>query len=322
MPERRLKLIVTRRLPQAVEARMAELFDAELSSDDSPLPPEALAEAAGRCDVLVPTLTDRLDANLLERAGDRLGLIASFGAGTDHIDLAAARARGILVTNTPGVLTEDTADLIMALILCVPRGFGEAERVLRAGGWTGWGPTDMLGRSLSGKVLGIVGMGRIGRAVAARAQACGMKIHYHNRSRLPEADEAGACYRPELDGLLAEADVLSLCCPYSPETHHLIDARRLGLMKRDAFLINAARGNVVDEEALLAALEGGRIAGAGLDVYPKEPEVNPRLIGLPNVMLLPHLGSATIETRTAMGEKVIDNILAFAAGREPLDRVV
>ena len=321
MPER-LKLIVTRRLPHAVEARMAELFDAELSVDDAPMSREALADAAERCDVLVPTLTDRLDASMIEGAGHRLRLIASFGAGTDHIGLAAARARGILVTNTPGVLTEDTADLIMALILCVPRGFGEAERVLRSGGWTGWGPTDMLGRSLSGKTLGIVGMGRIGRAVATRARACGMRIHYHNRSRLPEREEAGAVYRPELDAMLGESDVLSLCCPYSAETHHLIDARRLGLMKREAFLINAARGNVVDEEALLAALESGALAGAGLDVYPKEPEVNPRLVALRNVMLLPHLGSATIETRTAMGEKVIDNIIAFAAGQEPPDRVV
>jgi glyoxylate reductase len=272
-------------------------------------------------DVLVPTLPDRIDAELIAGAGAPLRLIANFGAGTDHIDLPAARARGILVSNTPGVLTEDTADLIMALILCVPRGFGEGERIVRAGRWIGWGPTDQLGRSLTGKALGIVGMGRIGRAVAKRAAACGMAVHYHNRSRLEPEQEGGARYWGDLDAMLAEADIVSLCCPYSPETHHLIDARRLELMKDDAFLINAARGGVVDEEALLAALEGGGIAAAGLDVYPSEPEVNPRLVALPNVMLLPHLGSATLETRTAMGEKVIDNVLAWAAGRELPDLV-
>ena len=301
---------------------MEELFDVRRNQDDHPFSREELEAAMAEADVLVPTLPDRIDAALIAGAGDRLRLIANFGAGTDHIDLSGARARGILVSNTPGVLTEDTADLIMALILCVPRGFGEGERIVRAGGWQGWGPIDQLGRSLTGKGLGIVGMGRIGRAVAKRAAACGMAIHYHNRSRLGAEQEAGARYWPDLDAMLGQSDVVSLCCPYSPETHHLIDAGRLKLMKRDAFLINAARGNVVDEEALLDALEGGAIAGAGLDVYPNELEVNPRLVALPNVMLLPHLGSATLETRTAMGEKVIDNVLAWAAGGELPDRVV
>ena len=313
------KVIVTRRLPEPVETRMAMLFDAELNAADRPFSDEALADAARRCDVLVPTVTDRLDADLFARAGGGLGLIASFGVGTDHIDLPAARARGIAVTNTPDVLTEDTADLVMALILMAPRRLGEGERVLRSGRWRGWGPTDQLGRSLAGKALGIVGMGRIGRAVARRARACGMTIHYHNRS--PVAGHE-ARYWPELDAMLAEMDVVSVNAPYGPDTHHLLDRRRLGLMRRDSWLINAARGAIVDQEALIEALEAGAIAGAGLDVYPREPEVDPRLLALPNVVLLPHLGSATLETRTAMGDKVIANILAFAERRPLPDRVV
>jgi glyoxylate reductase len=320
MPSKRPRVIVTRRLPDAVEARLASLFEAELSPDDRPLGPAGIAAAAARCEVLVPTLTDKVTAEALKPGGS-LGMVASFGAGTDHIDLEAARAAGIVVANTPDVLTDDTADLILSLILSASRGFSAAERLLRAGGWTGWAPTNLLGRTVTGKMLAIVGLGRIGRAVGKRAAACGMIVHYHNRSRLSPEAEAGAVYRAGLDAMLAEADVLALCCPYTAETHALIDGRRLALMKRGAFLVNAARGQVVDEEALIAALASGALGGAGLDVYPNEPEVDPRLIALPNTTLLPHLGSATVETRTRMGEKAIENILAWAAGEEPPNRV-
>jgi glyoxylate reductase len=272
-----------------------------------------------RCDVLATSVRDRIDAGLIAEAGERLRLIANFGAGTDNIDLPAARARGIAVANTPDVLTEDTADLVMALILIGPRRLGEGERNLRAGLWRGWGPTDQLGASLTGKALGIVGLGRIGRAVARRARAFGMTVHYHNRRPAADCD---ARYWPDLDAMLSAMDVVSLNAPYGPETHHLIDRRRLALMRGDSWLINAARGGLVDEEALIEALAAGRIAGAGLDVYPNEPEVDPRLLDLPNLVLLPHLGSATLESRTAMGEKVLANIAAFAEGRELPDRVV
>lgn len=314
-----MKVIVTRRLPATVEAKLAAAFDAELNGADAPFDRDRLREAMARCDVLAPTVTDRIDAGLIEGAGERLGLIANFGAGTDNIDLAAARARGIAVSNTPDVLTEDTADLVIALILMGLRGLGEGERVIRSGRWRGWSPTDQLGRSLAGKALGIVGMGRIGAAVARRAAAFGMTLHYHNRR--PVAG-TGARYWPELDSMLGAMDVVSLNAPYGPATHHLIDRRRLGLMRRDCWLINAARGGLVDQEALIEAVAAGRIAGAGLDVYPDEPDVDPRLLDLPNLVLLPHLGSATLESRTAMGEKVLANIAAFAEGRELPDRVV
>jgi glyoxylate reductase len=322
MPERP-QVIVTRRLPEPVEARLEALFQAEINRSGKGLTREQLAAAMSRCDILACSVGDRIDAALLGESGARLKLIANFGAGTDHIDLAAAQAKGIAVANTPDVLTEDTADIVIAVILTALRRLGEGERALRAGRWGGWKPTDFLGRSLRGKALGIVGMGRIGRAVARRAAAFGMEIHYHNRNRLPAAIEEalGAHWWAELDAMLPEMDVLSLNAPYGADTHHLIDARRLALMRRDAWLINAARGGLVDEEALIAALESGTIAGAGLDVYPKEPEVNPRLVALPNVVLLPHLGSATVETRMAMGEKVIANILAFVEGRPLPDRV-
>jgi glyoxylate reductase len=313
-----MKVVVTRRLPESVEAKLAERFDACLNSSDGLFDRNGLLEAMRRCDVLVPSVRDRIDSGLIAQAGERLRLIANFGAGTDNIDLPAAQARGIAVTNTPGVLTEDTADLVMALILIGPRRLGEGERNLRAGRWRGWGPTDQLGRSLTGKALGIVGLGRIGGAVARRARAFGMSVHYHNRRAVPGE---GARYWPDLDSMLPEMDVVSLNAPYGPATHHLIDRRRLGLMRRDAWLINAARGGLVDEEALIEALAAGRVAGAGLDVYPNEPEVDPRLLELPNVVLLPHLGSATLESRTAMGEKVLANIVAFADGRELPDRV-
>jgi len=313
-----MKVIVTRRLPATVEARLAASFEAELSTDDIPFDRARLSEAMRRCDVLAPSVRDRIDAALIAGAGERLKLIANFGAGTDNIDLPAARARDIAVTNTPGVLTEDTADLVMALILMALRRLGDGERTLRAGRWRGWGPTDQLGRGLAGKALGIIGMGRIGRAVARRARAFGMAIHYHNRRAVAGDD---ARYWPDLDAMLAAMDVVSLNAPYAPRTHHLIDSRRLGLMRRDSWLINAARGGLVDQEALIEALAAGRIAGAGLDVYPNEPEIDPRLLALPNLVLLPHLGSATLESRTAMGEKVLANIMAFAEGRKPPDRV-
>jgi glyoxylate reductase len=314
-----MKVVVTRKLPDSVEAGLAARFGAELNLADSPFDRPRLREAMRRCDVLVPSVRDRVDAGLIAEAGDRLRLIANFGAGTDNIDLAAAKARGIAVTNTPDVLTADTADLVMALILIGPRRLGEGERNLRAGRWRGWGPTDQLGRSLTGKALGIIGMGRIGGAVARRARAFGMTVHYHNRRPVPGEE---ARYWPDLDAMLPGMDVVSLNAPYGPVTHHLIDRRRLALIRPDAWLINAARGGLVDEEALIEALAAGRIAGAGLDVYPNEPEVDPRLLDLPNLALLPHLGSATLESRTAMGEKVLANVTAFAKGRELPDRVI
>jgi len=321
---KRLKVLVMRRLPEAVETRIAKLFDAALNPADSPLPQDAFAEALAEVDALVPSVANPVDAAAIAGAGPRLGLIANFGVGVDNIDLEAARARGVAVTNTPGVLTEDTADIALALMLMAARRPGPAERALRAGAWAGWGPTDQLGTSLTGKRLAIVGMGRIGQALARRARALGMHVDYHSRRRLAEAEEEAldARYRGELDAMLAEADVVSLHAPYARETHHLLDRRRLGLMRRSAFLINAARGAIVDEEALIAALEAGAIAGAGLDVYVNEPHIDPRLIALDNVVLLPHLGSATVETRTAMGMKVVENLLAFAEGRELPDRVV
>jgi glyoxylate reductase len=310
------RIIVTRPLPPPIEAKLAARFGAELVP--SPMAPDALAEAMRRCQILVG---DRIDATAIAAAGDGLKLIANFGVGVDHIDLAAAQAAGIAVTNTPEVLTDDTADIVIALILMVLRRLGEGERAVRSGAWGGWKPAGFLGRAAGGKTLGIVGMGRIGQAVAARAAAFGMNILYHNRHRLPEPAERGAAWRPELDPLIAEADILSLNAPYGPETRHLIDRRRLALMKRHAVLINAARGGLVDQDALIEALEAGRIGGAGLDVYPNEPAVDPRLIALENVVLLPHLGSATIETRIAMGEKVIDNVAAWVAGAKLPDRV-
>ncbi|PSJ39574.1 2-hydroxyacid dehydrogenase [Allosphingosinicella deserti] len=313
------RVIVTRRLPEPVEATLIAEFDAEVNHGP-PFDRERLAAAVQACDVLACTVTDRLDADMIGRAGPRLKLLANFGVGVDHIDLAAAKARGILVSNTPDVLTDDTADVTLALILGTLRGLGEGERVVRAGQWAGWGPRRQMGRSLAGKSLAIVGMGRIGLAVAARARACGMHIHYHNRRRVESGDALGATYWSDLDAMIGDADVVSLSCPYTAETHHLIDGLRLKRMKSDAFLINAARGAIVDQDALIEALEAGEIAGAGLDVYPNEPHVDPRLIALPNVMLLPHLGSATIETRIAMGEKVLANIRAWAKGEDLPDR--
>lgn len=315
---------VTRRLVPAVEARMAELFDVVTNTADAPLGRDGLVAAMREADVLVPTVTDRIDAAMLEEAGDRLGLIANFGAGVDHIDLAAARGRKVIVTNTPGVFTDDTADLTMMLILSVPRRLGEGSRLVRDGAWTGWTPTQLLGRSIGGKRLAIVGMGRIGQAVAHRARAFGMEVTYHNRRPLPGAIEnmLGARYEADLDKLLAEADIITLHCPASAETHHLLDDRRIALLKPDAFVINTARGDLIDEDALVAALQAGQLGGAGLDVYAREPAVDPRLIALPSVITLPHLGSATVEGRSLAGEKVIANIRFWADGHRPPDQVL
>ncbi len=317
-------VIVTRRLPEAVETRMAELFDVELNLDDTPFDRARLADALSRCDVLVSALTDEIDADLLAGAGERLRLIANFGNGVDHIDLHAARAKGVMVSNTPGVLTDDTADMTMAMILGVPRRLAEGMNRLRDGAFHGWSPTWMLGHRITGKRLGIVGMGRIGQAVAKRARGFGIAVHYHNRSRLPEAIERplDATWWPTLDAMLARVDIVSIHCPSTPETRHLLDRRRLGLMRPHAYLINTARGEIVEEAALIESLEGGRLAGAGLDVFEHEPAVNARLLALPNVVLLPHMGSATIESRLATGEKVIANIRSWADGHRPPDQVL
>ena len=315
---------VTRRLLPSVETRMAELFEVLLNAQDRPLSRDELVEAMRTSDVIVPTVTDRIDAAMLEAAGDRLGLIANFGAGIEHIDLAAARARKVIVTNTPGVFTDDTADLAMMLILSAPRRLGEGSRLVRDGQWTGWTPTAMLGRCIGGKRLGIVGMGRIGQAVAFRARAFGMEVVYHNRHRLPASVESmfGARYEPDLEQLIASSDIITLHCPAGEDTHHLINAQRLSEMKPGAYLINTARGDLIDEEALIAALASGHLAGAGLDVFAREPQVDPRLIASPNVITLPHLGSATIEGREHAGEKVIANIRYWSDGHRPPDQVL
>lgn len=318
------RVIVTRRLLPETQARMAELFDAVFNPDDRPMSRDELAAAMADADVLVPTVTDTIDAALIAAAPPRLGLIANFGAGTEHIDLAAARARKLMVTNTPGVFTDDTADMTLALILSVARRLNYGGRVLRSGQWQGWAPSTLLGHRVGGKVLGIVGMGRIGQAVAHRARAFGMTVVYHNRHRLPEALETmlGARYEPDLDALMTLSDVLTLHCPATPETHHLIDARRIALMKPGAFIINTARGQIVEEEAMIAALVSGHLGGAGLDVFEHEPSVDQRLRDHFNVAILPHMGSATVEGRIASGEKVIANIRFWADGHRPPDQVL
>ncbi|MBV1687074.1 D-glycerate dehydrogenase [Novosphingobium sp. G106] len=318
------RVIVTRRLLPETEARMSELFDVALNADDLPMTREALVAAMQGCDVLVPTVTDRIDGAMIAEAGTRMGLIANFGAGVDHIDLAAARARQIVVTNTPSVFTDDTADMAMAMIISVPRRLPEGSRMLLDGKWSGWGPSNFLGSSLGGKRLAIVGMGRIGQAVAHRARGFGLEVVYHNRHRLPPAIEnmLGARYEPDLDKLIAEADILTLHCPASAGTHHILDATRIASMKPSACVINTARGDIVDEEALIAALESGRLAGAGLDVYAREPAVDPRLLALPNVVLIPHLGSATSEGRGAAGLRLIANVRFWIDGHRPPDQVL
>ncbi len=316
-------VIVTRKLPDAIETRMMELFDVRLNLDDEPFSRARMVEAVQAADVLVPTVTDRIDAGILEQASDKLRLIASFGTGVDHIDVAAARARGMTVTNTPGVLTEDTADMTMALILAVPRRLVAGERLMRAGQWRGWSPTSMLGNRIHGKRLGIVGMGRIGQAVARRARGFGLSIHYHNRRPVHAEIEAEleATYWDNLDQMLARMDIISINCPHTPATYHLISPRRLALIQPHAFIVNTSRGEVIDENALVHALQNRDLAGAGLDVFEHEPQVNLKLLELENVVLMPHMGSATIEGRIDMGEKVIINIRAFMDQHAPPDRV-
>ena len=323
------KVYITRKLPDAVETRMRELFDATLNIDDTPRSHAELVEAVRTADVLVPTVTDRIDAKLIDEAGPQLKLIASFSNGTDHIDVDAAARKGITVTNTPNVLTEDTADMTMALILAVPRRLAEGARVLtdKPGEWAGWSPTWMLGRRIRGKRIGIVGMGRIGTAVARRARAFGLSIHYHNRKRVSPAteDELEATYWDSLDQMLARVDIVSINCPSTPATFHLISARRLALLQPTSYVVNTSRGDVIDEQALIKILREGKIAGAGLDVFENEPAVNPKLVKLANegrVVLLPHMSSATIEGRIDMGDKVIINIRAFIDGHRPPNRVL
>ncbi|MBV9841472.1 MAG: D-glycerate dehydrogenase [Sphingomonadaceae bacterium] len=320
----RPRVVVTQRLPCDVEARMAELFDVAFAASEEAPSRDALAAAMAACDVLVPTVTDELDADLIAAAPDRLKLIASFGAGVDHIDLKAARTRGILVTNTPGVLTEDTADMTIALIVSVVRRLAEGEKLVRAGHWSGWSPCFMLGHRLSGKTMGIIGMGRIGQAVARRARAFGLSVRYHNRRRLPEVveQETSAIYSADLDEMLADVDIVSIHCPHTPETHHLLGRERLELIGAQGYLINIARGEIVEEAALIDALENGAIAGAGLDVFEHEPAIDRRLLALQNVVLLPHMGSATVEARSATGTKVIANIRAWVDGHRPPDQVI
>ncbi len=324
MPTKRLSVVVTRRLPPAVETRMTELFDVALRDPDRAMTRDELAEAMRSADILVPTITDAIDAGLLAQAGERLKLIANYGAGVDHIDVATARQRGILVSNTPGVVTEDTADMVMALILSVTRRIPEGLAEMHAGNWAGWSPMAHLGGRIGGRRLGILGMGRIGQAVARRARAFGMQIHYNNRRRLrPEVEaELDATWWESLDQMIARMDIISVNCPHTPATFHLLNARRLKLLKPTAVIVNTSRGEVIDENALTRGLRAGEIAGAGLDVFERGHEVNPRLRELPNVVLLPHMGSATLEGRVEMGEKVILNIKTFADGHRPPDLVV
>ncbi|MBC7155347.1 MAG: D-glycerate dehydrogenase [Rhodobacteraceae bacterium] len=324
MPAQRLKVFVTRRLPDAVETRMKELFDVTLRDPDVPMTREELSEAMRNADVIVPTIRDHIDAAMLAQAGDRLKLIANYGAGVDHIDVASARQRGILVSNTPGVLTEDTADMVMALILATIRRIPEGLALMASGEWQGWSPTALLGGRLGGRRLGILGMGQIGQAVARRARAFGLQIHYHNRKRLrPEIeDQYEATYWESLDQMVARMDIISVNCPHTPATFHLLNARRLKLLKPTALIVNTSRGEVIDENALTRGLRAGEIGGAGLDVFEHGHQINPRLRELPNVVLLPHMGSATIEGRIEMGEKVIINIKTFQDGHRPPDQVV
>ena len=328
MPEMRRvpnpKIVVTRELPDAVMSRMEQLFDATIHRGPTGLSRDQLAVAMATCDVLVPTVTDEIDADLIANAGPDLKLIANFGAGVNHIALKAARARGIIVTNTPGVLTEDTADMTMALILSVPRRLAEGEKLVRSGEWKGWSPGGMLGHRIGGKALGIIGMGRIGQAVALRARAFGLSIHYHNRHRLPAVLEAqlAATWHENLDEMLASIDILTIHTPRNADSEGMIDARRIALLRPHVHLINTSRGGIVDEDALVAALEAGALAGAGLDVWKHEPQIDPRLLALPNVVMTPHMGSATYEGRMATGEKVIANIRMWADGHRPPDRVL
>ena len=324
MAKKKPLVMITRKLPDAIETRLMELFDVRLNVDDEAMSEAELTEAVKTADVLVPTITDTFDAKLIAAAGKKLKLIANYGTGVDHIDLAAAREKGITVTNTPDVLTEDTADMTMALILAVPRRLVEGERIVRSGDWSGWSPTWMLGHRIFGKRLGIIGMGRIGQAVARRARGFGLSIHYHNRNRVHEEieNELEATYWESLDQMLAHMDFVSVNCPHTPATYHLLSARRLKLLQPHAVIVNTARGEVIDENALTQVLQSGDIAGAGLDVFEHSPAVNPKLLALDNVVLLPHMGSATFEGRGDMGEKEVINIQTFVDDHTPPDRVI
>lgn len=324
MPKERLNVVVTRRLPAAVETRLKELFNVTLRDDDTPMTRQELVDAVRSADVLIPCITDKIDAGLIGQAGEQLKLIANFGAGIDHVDVNTARQRGILVSNTPDVVTDDTADMTMALMMAVTRKIPQGLSVMQSGAWQGWSPTANLGGRLGGRRLGILGMGRIGQAVARRAAAFGMQIHYHNRKRLrPEIEDAlGATYWDSLDQMVARMDIVSINCPHTPSTFHLMNARRLKLMKPSAVIVNTSRGEVIDENALTRMLRAGELSGAGLDVYEHGTEINPRLRKLENVVLLPHMGSATIEGRLEMGEKVIINIKTFEDGHRPPDLVI
>ena len=327
MVKKKPLVVITRKLPDVVETRMRELFDSRLNLDDKPMSQDDLVAAVRSADVLVPTVTDRIDAALIEQAGSQLKLIANFGTGVDNIDVAAAAKRGITVTNTPGVLTQDTADMTMALILAVARRIVEGAEVIPQGNWVGWSPTWMLGTRITGKRLGIVGMGRIGQALAYRARAFGLQIHYHNRRRVAASIEEAleATYWDSLDQMLARMDIVSVNCPHTPATFHLLSARRLQQMRPQAILVNTARGEIIDETALIEMLEAGELAGAGLDVFEHEPAVSERLVKLAEagkVTILPHMGSATREGRVDMGEKVIINVKMFMDGHRPPDRVL
>ncbi len=327
MSRKKPLVVITRKLPDVVETRMCELFDARLNLDDQPMSPAEIGEVMRSADVLVPTVTDRIDASLIEQAGPQLKLIANFGTGVDHIDVAAATERGITVTNTPGVLTEDTADMTMALILAVARRVVEGAKIIPSGQWSGWTPTWMLGSRITGKRLGIVGMGRIGQALARRARAFGLQIHYHNRRRVAPSieEELEATYWESLDQMLVRMDIVSINCPHTPATYHLLSARRLKYLRPHAIVVNTARGEVIDEVALTRMLETDELAGAGLDVFEHEPAISPKLVKLANagkVTLLPHMGSATVEGRIDMGEKVIINVKMFMDGHKPPDRVL
>jgi glyoxylate reductase len=325
MTKRKPLVIVTRRLPDVVETRMRELFNTRLNSDDTPLTQAGLINAVKEAEVLVPTVTDRIDKAVIMQSGDQLKLIANFGTGVDNIDVDTALARGITVTNTPGVLTEDTADMTMALILAVARRIIEGSEVIGAdNSWQGWSPTWMLGHRIFGKRLGIIGMGRIGQAVARRAKAFGLQIHYHNRKPVHSSieEQLEATYWESLDQMLARVDIVSVNCPHTPGTYHLLSARRLKLMKPDAIIVNTARGEIIDENALARMLEADELGGVGLDVFEHEPAVNPRLLKSKKSVLMPHMGSATIEGRIDMGEKVIINIKTWVDGHKPPDRVL
>ena len=317
-------VIITRTLPDIIETRMMELFHTELNATDRPMSHDELLAAVKRADVLVPTVTDNINAEIINAAGENLKLIANFGAGVDHIDVKAAKARGILVTNTPSVLTEDTADITMALILAAPRRLAEGAQLMRDKQWQGWSPTFLMGRRVAGKKLGIIGMGRIGQAVARRAKGFGLAVHYHKRRQLHESveQELEATYWPDINQMLPHMDIISINCPHTPETHHLLSAERIAHMKKESYLVNTARGGIVDEAALIAALKNGNIAGAGLDVYENEPKINPGFYDLDNVVLLPHISSATLEARIEMGEKVLINIRSFMDGHKAPDRVL